>query len=111
MVLPNAAPPAAVASSPTEVLVFVGVCLLTLAGSVVTLCWLCVCRSERIPRAQLAAQLAVLSLPLAPRTPPPVPLHVAIVNQPDGDMALGLRTRPDKKMCAPQQHTQAWEEA
>lgn len=35
-----------------------------------------------------------------PPPPPPLvpPLHVAVISQPDGEYALGLRTRVDKKM-------------
>lgn len=37
--------------------------------------------------------------PPPPPTPPVVvPVHVAVISQPDGEYALGLRTRVDKKI-------------
>jgi len=112
--------PPPVAESPAEALIFVGVCLLSLLTSVVALIWLCVCRAS--DRGRLAARELHLQehqhqhhqpgrafrLPSLPAGPSPT--HVA-VSHPDGEVALGTRTRPDKKMCATHQQTKAWEEA
>lgn len=73
----------------------------------------CLCARRGLLR-QAAATTVTTALPAASGCGGG--LHRIVVSQPDGGYALGTRTRADKKMCAPHQHTAPappprWEEA